>query len=177
MKLFLLGAPGAGTSRVAARLAAQHRCPVLDFDRFSPDAADDISPRPNGPPPAAFLGPSGWIAAGVCRPALLPVLPHADLIVAYAPRVWLRQLRLVRSFLRRETSGAFRPAALRDLRRSLARGRWYDEEEFPVVHALLVRRNLPYARCTTFAEVRAAVVAKTAPSVEPPPGRAYRWRA
>lgn len=186
MKIHLIGAPGSGKSYAAAHLSAQFRLPVLDLDSLVQHTHTPVLDSDEDSPArtvftlsvlAAFIENPCWIVTGTYFPGLLASLQKANHIIALTTPLSLRQTRLVRTFLIRKLIGDSRAYSLRCLRDQLTRSRNYDRDQFPAMHALLVRQDLPYARCTTLAEVLAAAVSKPAPLFTPIKARAYRWHA
>jgi adenylate kinase family enzyme len=164
MKIHLIGGSGSGKTTIAARLSARFELPVLDLDilfwnqKAPIPYATKATPEERDLALDTFITQPNWIVEGVYYSWLLTSFRQADHILVLTTPLWLRQIRIVRRFLRRKLElPARNKESLRSLRLLLAYNHAYDRKHLAQAVALLENEKLSYARCSAYEDVLAAI--------------------
>lgn len=162
MRLHIIGGGGSGKSYIAQQLSARCQVPALDLDDIYWDHGA-VSGTVNAAEKrdaalGEFVHGEQWIVEGMYYRWVDPSFDRADLIVVLVPPLWLRQVRIVRRFIRRKLGlEPDKKETLQGLIRFLKWNRGYDGDNLARVLAILVARGLPYVKCATGDEVAAVL--------------------
>lgn len=158
LRIHIIGGSGTGKTFLARKLGACLTLPVLDLDNIfwsrtaktygvrAPDAERDAALQD-------FIRQDGWIAEGVYYRWLLPSFEAASHIIVLTPPLWLRQVRIIRRFIRRRLDlESSKKETLRDIRQLLAWNRHYDRDNLARAVTMLNEHGLKYTKCRNTAE-------------------------
>jgi adenylate kinase family enzyme len=106
-RIHIIGGPGSGKSYIAGIISEKYSIPVLDLDTIFWDNGSSqygikADPLERDEALNSFLDQSSWIVEGVYYAWLDSSFQKANLIVALASSVWLRDVRIIRRFLKRK---------------------------------------------------------------------------
>lgn len=161
MRLHIIGGGGSGKSYIAQQLSARCQVPALDLDEIYWDHSA-VSGTVNAAEKRdaaleEFVQGEHWIVEGMYYRWVNPSFERADLIVVLVPPLWLRQVRIVRRFIRRKLGlEPDKKETLRELIEFLKWNRHYDGDNLARALAILDTQARPYIRC---ASLDAVVVA------------------
>ena len=106
-KIHIIGGPGSGKSYIAGIIAEKYSIPILDLDTIFWDNRSSLyglkaDPVERDKALNSFLDQNSWIVEGVYYGWLGSSFQKADLIVALSSSVWLRDVRIIKRFLKRK---------------------------------------------------------------------------
>ena len=107
MKLHIIGGPGSGKTWLADRLSAEFNVPAFDLDDIFWDRNANRygirnSPEKRHAELRAILRHKSWIVEGVYYAWLMESFHDADLIVILETFALLRDIRIIRRFIKRK---------------------------------------------------------------------------
>ena len=169
-RIHIIGSTGSGKTHIANLLSRRLSVPAFDldelfWDKSSPNygvrTADDT--RDNRL--AEIVAGEAWIVEGVYHKWVGPSFDRAEVIVALAPSVWVRDVRVIRRFIKRKLGLVpTKRESLRDLWQLLRWNHGYDHDNYPRAMAFIRERNRAAVECKSVEDVLRAVGDGTSPA-------------
>jgi adenylate kinase family enzyme len=163
-RIHIIGSTGSGKTHIACLLSRRFSIPTFDLDDFFWDrsaatygirATADVRDRKL----AEIVGTDSWIIEGVYHQWVGPSLDRADVILALAPSVWIRDARVIRRFIKRKLGLVpSKKESLRDLWQLLL---WNHNDNYPRALAFIRERNRAAVECRSLEDVLQAVSVRT----------------
>jgi adenylate kinase family enzyme len=106
-RIHIIGGPGSGKSQIAGIVSEKYSIPVLDLDTIFWDNRSShygikADPLERDKVLNSFVDQNSWIVEGVYYAWVGPSFQKTNLIVALTTSVWLRDVRIIRRFLKRK---------------------------------------------------------------------------
>lgn len=159
MKIHIIGGPGSGKSFTSRHLAERYGIPVLDLDDIFWDHDEKVYGRKADPGKrdaalSDFLNRENWIVEGAYYRWLGPSFQSADWIFVLVPPLWIRQVRLVRRFLRRKLGiDPSKKETILGQMELMAWNRHYDQDNLMRARSMLADLSLSPISCRGLADV------------------------
>jgi adenylate kinase family enzyme len=161
---------GSGKTHVACLLSRRLRIPTFDLDDLFWDrsastygirATGDLRDRKL----AEIVTGEAWIIEGVYHQWLGPSFDRAQVILALTPPVWVRDVRVIRRFIKRKLGLVpSKRESIRDLWQLLQWNHKYDHDNYPRAMAFIRERNRVAVECKSLQDVMRAVIDSTQPA-------------
>jgi len=132
MKIHIIGGPGSGKTWLAGHLSAEFNFPAFDLDDIFWDRKADRygirnSPEIRDAELRAIISREPWIIEGVYYARLMESFAKTDLIIVLETPVLLRDMRILRRFIKRKMGVArTKKESLRDLWQLIIWNHGYD---------------------------------------------------
>ena len=162
-RIHIIGSTGSGKSYIANVLSRRLNLPVFDLDdlfwnrsasTYGVRTAGDVRDRKL----AQIAASDAWIIEGVYHQWVGPSFDRAELILILVPSVWVRDVRVVRRFIKRKLGLVpSKRESLRDLWQLLRWNHGYDRDNYPRSMAFIREQNRAAVKCRSLQEVLRAV--------------------
>jgi adenylate kinase family enzyme len=158
-RIHIIGSTGSGKTHIANLLSRRLGVCVFDLDDLFWDrsaatygvrAAADVRDRKL----AEIVAREAWIIEGVYHQWVGASFDRAEVILALVPSVWVRDVRVIRRFLKRQLGLVpSKRESLRDLWQLLRWNHGYDHDNYPRAMAFIRQRNRVAVECRSIKDV------------------------